>query len=87
MKVKQNAIVLFNVIKNGEYGLLNPLTRKLHRINETGRFIWETCEEPKTTEELTSMVAEHFGIPAEIAQKDVDEFICRMIRFELFEKL
>ncbi|MBU7019104.1 MAG: hypothetical protein HXS44_16455 [Theionarchaea archaeon] len=41
MKIKQNDMVLANVIKQGEYGLLNHLTRQLHRINETGKFVWE----------------------------------------------
>ncbi|MGD2249410.1 MAG: PqqD family protein [Candidatus Methanofastidiosia archaeon] len=86
MKVKQNSIVLFNIIKKHEYGLLNPLTKKLHRINESGRFIWEACKEAKSADELTSMVAEHFHIPKETAQKDVNEFIDRMVSFGLFEE-
>jgi hypothetical protein len=87
MKVKQNEIVLLNVIKEGEYGLLNPLTRKLHRINDSGRFIWEACREAQTVEGLISMVAEHFQIPAETAQEDVEEFVGCMIRFGLFEEV
>jgi len=86
MKVKQNSIVLFNTIKKNEYGLLNPLTKKLHRINETGRFIWETCKEARSTDELASMMAEHFHIPIKTAQKDVNEFIDRMVSFGLLEE-
>lgn len=78
-------MVLFNLIKEGEYGLLNPLTRKLHRVNETGRFIWEACKEARDTEELVPMVAAQFEVPEEIARKDVEEFVDRMVQFQLFE--
>ena len=87
MKVKQNRIVLFNIIEKGEYGLLNPITKKLHRINETGRFIWEACGKPKSSAELASMVSEHFHISMETALRDVDEFLDRMITFKLFEEI
>lgn len=87
MKVKQNEMALFNIIKEGEYGLLNPLTRKLHRINETGRFIWEMCKEAKSIDEIAFTVAERFHIPLETAKKDIEEFVGHMIRFELFEEL
>ena len=87
MKVRQNEIVLFTIIKDGEYGLLNPLTKKLHRINETGRIIWEQCKEPKSTEELASMVANHFDIPIEDACIDIESFVGRLLHFNLFEKV
>ena len=61
-------MVLFSVIENGEYGLLNPITRKLHRINETGKFIWEACDEPKDFMELTYLVSQNFEVPEDAQQ-------------------
>jgi hypothetical protein len=87
MKVKQNDMVMFNVIEEGEYGLLNPMTRNLHRLNDTGKFIWEACSEARPIEELARMVADEFHIPAETAQQDVEEFVDRMVRFQLLEEL
>lgn len=87
MKVKQNEMVLFSIIKEGEYGLLNPLSRKLHRINETGRIIWDSCEEARDTAEIAPMVAQHFHVSQEAIQKDVEDFIDRMITFELLESI
>ena len=87
MRIRQNDIVLFTLIKEGEYGLLNPLTKKLHRLNDTGRIIWEACKEPKGTDELISMVADHFGISVEDIHEDVEEFVHRMVCFELFEEV
>lgn len=87
MKVKQNDMVMFNIIEEGIYGLLNPMTRNLHRLNDTGKFIWEACSEARDIEELTRMVAEEFHILAQTAQKDVEEFVDRMIRFQLLEEL
>lgn len=87
MKVKQNALVLFNINQEGEYGLLNPLTRKLHKINDTGRFIWEACAEPKELNQLSILVSEHYNIPLEAAAKDVKEFVDHMMRFELLEEV
>ena len=86
IRVKQNTIVLFSVIEKGTYGLLNPITRKLHRINETGKFIWEKCIEPRDTTELAGLVSQNFQIPEDAAQKDVQEFMERMVNFQLFEE-
>ncbi len=86
MKIKQKDIVVFSVIKENECGLLNPLTRKLHRINKIGRFIWEACKEPRTIAELVSMVVKNFHIPEETAQRDVEEFVDRMIQYQLLEE-
>lgn len=83
MKIKQNDMVLFNVIGGNQYGLLNPMTRKLHKINETGRFIWEACEEGADTDELILLVTDHFQISHETAKKDIADFIERMIQFQL----
>lgn len=80
-------MVLFSIIKEGEYGLLNPLSRKLHRINETGRIIWDSCEEARDITEIAPMVAEHFHVPVKTIQKDVEDFIDRMINFELLENV
>jgi hypothetical protein len=87
MKIRQNDLVLFNVIKEDEYGLLNPLTKKLHRINESGRFIWDACKEPKDIDQLASLVSEQYKIPLETAHKDVEEFVCSMVCFELLEEV
>jgi hypothetical protein len=87
MKVKRNDMVLFNVIEEGVYGLLNPLTRNLHRINETGKFIWEACEVEKDIDELVHMVQVEFGVSGEVAHKDVEEFVDRMTKFQLLEEV
>lgn len=87
MKIRQNDLAVLSAIREGEYSILNPLTRKMHRINETGRFIWETCKEPRDTDELASIVADHFHIPVETARKDVERFVKTMITFELFEEV
>jgi hypothetical protein len=80
-------MVLFSVIEKGEYGLLNPVTRKLHRINETGKFIWEACSEPKNMSELIDLVVRNFQIPRGTAQADLHEFVRHMIAFQLFEEV
>lgn len=87
MKIKQNDIAAFNLLKEGRYALLNPLTRKMHTINETGRVIWDACKEAIDVEEVTSLVAERFHIPVETARKDVDQFVNRMLEFGLLERV
>lgn len=87
IRVKQNNMVLFNIIEKGKYGLLNPITRKLHRINETGRFIWEKCIEPRDTAELAGLLSQNFQILEDAAQRDVQEFVERMVSFQLFEEV
>ncbi|MBU7017985.1 MAG: PqqD family protein [Theionarchaea archaeon] len=70
VRVKQNIMVLFSVIEKGEYGLLNPITRKLHRINETGKVIWESCNELKDFMDLTHLISRNFEVPEDAVQKD-----------------
>jgi hypothetical protein len=84
MKIKQNDLVLLNVIGDGEYGLLNPLTRKLHRINRTAKFIWDLCAEPQEPGIVVRRVAEHSGLPVDEVGKDAEEFLQDMLRYELF---
>jgi hypothetical protein len=87
MKVKQNDMAVLNSMGESDYRVLNPLTRKMHKINETGKFIWEACAEAVDTDVLASKVAEHFHIPVDIAQKDVERFVQNMLDFELFEEV
>ncbi|MBU7018567.1 MAG: PqqD family protein [Theionarchaea archaeon] len=87
MKIKQNDLAVLSAIREGEYSILNPLTRKMHRINETGRFIWTTCKESRDTDELASIVADYFHISVETARKDVERFVETMLTFELFEEV
>ena len=80
-------MILFSVIEKGEYGLLNPVTRKLHRINETGKLIWEACSEPKNMSELTDLVVRNFQISRDTVQADLQEFVRHMVAFQLFEEV
>lgn len=87
MKVKQNDMAVFNIAGEGTYTLLNPFTKKLHTINQTGRVIWEACEEARDIDELASVVAEQFHIPVETAHKDVERFVNHMLTYDLMEKV
>lgn len=87
MKVRQNDMAVFSIAEEGKYNLLNPFTKKLHTINETGRVIWEACEEARDIDEIASVVAEQFHIPVETAQKDVEQFVSNMLNYDLMEKV
>ena len=49
-----------------------PLTRTLHVLNPTGRFLWEALEAgPRTAGELALRLAEAYEVEAGTAQADV----------------
>ncbi len=49
-----------------------PLTRTLHVLNPTGRFLWEALEEgPRTAGELAERLAAAYDVEASVARTDV----------------
>jgi hypothetical protein len=45
--------------------------------------LWERIETPKTEEELTTALIEHYHIPLTTAQQDVKAFLDDMVRMGL----
>lgn len=75
-KYKANPVVSFK--DEGDEGavLYNPDTDKCVIINPVGSIIWRYLEEPRTPDEIITMLSESFSdVDAEKAQEDLEEFI------------
>lgn len=48
------------------------------RLNETGKYIWESVEKGISKEEIISQIAEMYGIANEKAKNDVNKFVEQM---------
>lgn len=58
-------------------------TRSVYTLNATGCQLWELIETPKTEDELTTALIEHYHIPQTTAQQDVKAFLDDMVRMGL----
>lgn len=57
----------------------------IYRLNGAGSLIWKLLESPITVSQLTAKVAEEFAIDADLAQRDVQEFVREMKNVGLVE--
>ncbi len=44
-------------------------------INESGAFLWKQLQDNKSVDELSSALAEEYGIETDVAKADVEEFV------------
>jgi len=52
---------------------------ELFTMNETGRFIWENIGEKTTVEDLEKLLVEAFEVDENLAKKDVELFLKRVL--------
>ena len=55
-------------------------------LNETGKLLWERLSDGATSEELVAALLEKYSVPKETALRDVQVFISRMRKHELFDQ-
>ena len=56
---------------NDEVLVVDPRTREVHLLNVTATRIWDLLESPRTSEEISTALAEEFDAPAEVLRADV----------------
>lgn len=82
-RFRRNPDVVFRVI--GDEMLLVPIRNNimelkcLFTLNETGAFIWQQLENPRSNEELHEALIDEFDVTADKAKKDLDRFINELI--------
>lgn len=54
-----------------EMVLVLPMTRTLHALNGTGRFLWEALDRPRSVAELAACLVETYEVEPARAQSDV----------------
>lgn len=47
----------------------------VHQLNSTASFIWQQFDGKTSTETIIDAVVEHFDVPAEVAERDVNAVI------------
>lgn len=52
-------------------------------LNETGAFLWKQLEKSSTEEQLVNALLEEYNVDRERAEKDVKEFVEKLIQAKL----
>ena len=60
--------------------ILNLETSEYYSANETGTFIWELLSAGKRTGKIAEALAEEYGITAEQAAGDIEDFVKDLAR-------
>jgi hypothetical protein len=56
--------------------VVDPRTREVHLLNETGARIWELLETASSVDELCAALADEYeGVPAETLRHEVETFV------------
>jgi hypothetical protein len=63
--------------------ILDTEANQIHQLNQTATFIWRRVEEAPSPERLAEMLAEAFGVDANVAQRDVLETLERFSALNL----
>lgn len=58
----------------------------LAALNETGAFLWNLLQEPRTVPELARPLAETYGLTEEESRRDVEDFLALALSRELVFK-
>ena len=69
---------------NGEALVVLTERRQLHRLNAVGTRVWECCDERRVAEIVDIVIAE-FEVEAEVATRDVCEFLENLLQLGAVE--
>lgn len=58
---------------------------KILSLNESGKFLWEKLQAGTEAEDLVNNLKDHFEIDKDLAQKDVEKFICKLKDLECID--
>lgn len=87
MKIKEG-FMLRNVADNYivvPVGKASLEFKGLINLNGVGAFIWECLEKETTIEEVIDKVIQEYGIDSELAKRDVNNFINKLIEDKLLD--
>lgn len=87
MKIKEG-FMLRNVADNYivvPVGKASLEFKGLINLNGVGAFIWECLEKETTIEEVIDKVIQEYGIDSELAKRDVNNFINKLVEAKLLD--
>lgn len=83
---KKNPLILESVTwrKTGaEAVILDLESSNYYSANEAGTFVWEQFSAGKKPEKIAGALAEEYGIDAEQARRDVQDFLKDLAKFKI----
>lgn len=83
---RQNKDVIFRE-EEDEAIIFNPDNSDIVVINSTGCFIWSKCDGKNTREDLINNIIEEFDTTAEVAKKDLEQFLSDLEKRNFVEKI
>lgn len=84
-ELRLRAVKLQWVATDGQIIALDETTLVYLSANETGAFLWQQLAAGTTREQLVERLAATFGIDAQAAARDVDDFLSQLDARELLE--
>ena len=63
--------------------LLDAEFNQIHQLNETARFIWDSCEQVQDTVEIAKLLAQEFDVEEHVALNDVSTMVSRLRELNL----
>jgi hypothetical protein len=63
---------------DGEVLLLDLDSSQIHQLNETASFVWRSCREAVSVQEIADQFGERFGVDWKTASKDVEDVLERL---------
>ena len=74
---RRRKAVLAREVEDGML-LLDTESERIHQLNQTASFIWKTCDEVDSSEEIAALLAKQFDIDEGVAARDVIEMLSKL---------
>lgn len=70
---------------DGEWVILNTEQYTVTKLNQVGGYCWNLLKEHQTVESLAEAVAENFSAEVSEINRDIEDFLTRLLQFELIQ--
>lgn len=74
-KIPQDDCTLLSQEVDGELVMYHCDEDVVHRLNPSGKLVWDSFDQPRTRAELAGLVAGAYGLPVDEVRDDVDEMV------------
>jgi len=78
MKYSRSENFVFNEV-DGELVMMNIEDGSYASLNETGKYIWNILEEPKSIEEILPSILDEYDIDPSTAKTEIESFLLKLV--------
>jgi len=86
MGIKINPDAIYRKIV-GEYYILLPKEKTIHRLSDVASFIWEHLTDNSDENDIVNKIIEEYDVSREDAEKDMKEFIDELVEKNILIKM